>query len=55
MTVSFQRSYPNPMFHYFIDDVVIYESGEKMQETFKNIPYIIPTIPDNTVFANSVF
>lgn len=55
MTVSFQRSYPNPMFHYFIDDVVIYESGEKMQETFKNIPYITPTIPDNTVFANSVF
>lgn len=54
MTVSFQRSYPNPMFHYLLDDISVYESSE-MRETFKNIPYIAPTIPDNVVFANSVF
>lgn len=55
LTVSFQRSNVNPTFHYFIDDVAVYESGEKLQETFKNIPYITPSIPDNVVFANSVY
>lgn len=54
LTVSFQRSNPNPAFHYFFDDMSVYESSE-MGETFKNIPYITPSIPDNVVFASSVF
>lgn len=55
LTVSFQRANIFPMFHYFIDDISVYETTEKPQESFKNIPYIKSTIPDNVVFPNSIY
>lgn len=54
LTVGVQRSNVNPMFHYFVDDLKVYETSD-MEEKLKTIPYITTRIPDNVIFANSVF
>lgn len=53
LTISFQRE--NLDLHYWIDDVVLYESDEMLYDRFPDLPYIKPTIPQTTLFPSSIY
>lgn len=62
MTISFQFTtlnlqVTNPSLDniYLLDDVNIYESDKKLEEKFKEIPYIKSTTPDEVFFPKSIY
>lgn len=52
LTISFQRKDLFP-FSSYIDDVELFETNLVPQETFKEIPYIKPTMPLDSIYYNS--
>lgn len=62
MTISFQFTTrnlqaTNPRLDnvYLLDDVSVYESDEKLEEKFTNIPYIKSTASDDIFFPKSIY
>ena len=53
LTISFERE--NPDREYWIDKIVVYESDEKLGDDFPTILYVKPTMPNMTLFPNSIY
>lgn len=61
LTVSLQHSKPENIMDgwgknsvFWLDDVRLYELDGQLTDKFPKIPYILPTIPDDVLYANSI-